>query len=135
MAMSDTPAKHPVYFHQQRLDETATPDVIRQAEQMLQSSQDTPKSPTPEEHKSVSDVTDDGGEGLANLKAALNNQLLDLENLFQTQEQDTNTKNEVITQQADQDTYDDGGELLDASGRLKIQNAKRARAFESEKSE
>ena len=62
MAMSDTPAKDPVYFHQQRLDATALPDlipspaeppdVIRQAELMLQSSLETPAEPrdaTPEE--------------------------------------------------------------------------------------
>ena len=74
--------------------------MIAQAEQMLQSSLETPaepRAPTPEEHKSVSDVTDDGGEGLANLKAALNNQLLDLENHFLFRDKDTDTKNEVNT--------------------------------------
>ena len=52
---------------------------------MLQSQLDTPpdlKAATPDEHKSISDVTEDGGEGLANLKAALNDQLQGLENLF-----------------------------------------------------
>jgi hypothetical protein len=61
---------------------------------MLQSSSETPaepRGPTPEEHKSVSDVTDDGGEGLANLKAALNDQLLDLENLCMFKDKDTET--------------------------------------------
>ena len=69
---------------------------------MLHNSSETPAEPvepTPEERKSVSDVTDDGGEGLANLKAALNDQLLDLENHFLFKDKDTEkeTKNEVNT--------------------------------------